>query len=159
MDNSVLYYTIGVVIGMVVFFVWRNRRAESVGDGLLQIQAAAALAEQAVSAAEQLWIDGRLEKGERFEYVADFMRRSFPALSNEMLEILIEGAVLQLKSLLVGTSELLEIDERSAALSETIRFVPTVTAMKTSAEKMRAGLFLRAGVWSGWMRTSIQHSH
>jgi hypothetical protein len=134
MDSSMVYFGIGVllIVGLVVL-VGRNRApVESVDDGLRELGAAVSMAQEAVSAAEQLWKTGRLEKGERFEYVANLMRRYFPDLSDELLEVLIEGAVIQLKSLLVNANVELDVNELAKAMVNQMRIRRPISPEKPS---------------------------
>lgn len=106
MDQTMVYVVIGVVVFMGGLFLLAQRRSIAPGsDDLGDVQAALRVAQEAVMAAEQLWLTGRLQKDARFEYVAELMRRYFPSLSDDLVAMMIEAAVMELKSLM-ATMEL-----------------------------------------------------
>jgi hypothetical protein len=70
---------------------------ESTSDAISDIEIAAGAAKEYVLAAEQLWKTGRIEKGDRLDWVLDRLSDAFPAIPEETLRDSVEAAVTWLK--------------------------------------------------------------
>ena len=70
---------------------------ESTSDVISDIEIAAGAAKEYVLAAEQLWKTGRIEKGDRLDWVLDRLSDAFPAIPEETLRDSVEAAVTWLK--------------------------------------------------------------
>lgn len=100
MDNSLGFYGGGLLAVIVILLLvsWRaGSRASGVGEAIDQIGQATILARELVAAAEQLWLTGRLERGERLDYVMDKLALYFPDLDRRQVYPLVEAAVYWLK--------------------------------------------------------------
>ena len=60
---------------------------------------AATITEKLVASAEQLWVTGKLERGQRFDWVAAKVRVLFPKYTDDQISELIDGGVGWLKAL------------------------------------------------------------
>lgn len=85
-----------LTIALVLWFGWQNRPG-SAAEVSRTIVDAAETAEVLVSAAEQLWLSGKLPKEGRFPYVLNRLVAEFPAINQQQLEATIEAAVYWLK--------------------------------------------------------------
>lgn len=99
MDNSMGFYGGGLLVVVVValLFALRQGRATSVGGAVEQMVDAATVARELVAAAEQLWLTGRLQRGERLDYVLDKLGAYFPDIDDDALIAIAEAAVYWLK--------------------------------------------------------------
>ena len=94
--NGVVIATIILAIALATWKLWLDKPSNP-QDAVQTIVEAAELADVLVSAAEQLWLDGRLPADKRFEYVMDQLQVHFPAINTDHLEATIESAVYWLK--------------------------------------------------------------
>lgn len=70
---------------------------ESASKALSDIETAAGAAKEYVAAAEQLWKTGKIEKGDRLDWVLDRLSDAFPAIPEKTLRDSVEAAVTWLK--------------------------------------------------------------
>ena len=86
--------------GGIFWMVWRRRHTfdvDSINAALSDVLLAFEIARELVLGAEQLWEIGDLPKDDRFQRVWDAMDELFPGLDEDLLEMIIEGAVRGLK--------------------------------------------------------------
>ena len=94
--DGVVIATIILVMALAAWKFWLDKPSTP-QDVVQTIVEAAELADVLVSAAEQLWLDGRLPADKRFEYVMDQLKVHFPTINTDHLEATIESAVYWLK--------------------------------------------------------------
>jgi hypothetical protein len=94
--DGVVIATIILVMALAAWKFWLDKPSNP-QDVVQTIVEAAELADVLVSAAEQLWRDGRLPADKRFEYVMNQLQVHFPAINTDHLEATIESAVYWLK--------------------------------------------------------------
>ncbi len=70
---------------------------ESTSDAISDIEIAAGAAKEYVLAAEQLWKTGRIEKGDRLDWVLDRLSEAFPSIPEKTLRDSVEAGVMWLK--------------------------------------------------------------
>lgn len=109
--ESLGYVLIGLLFIGVVALLYRKATKPRIQPGTGSVETpvvtplsfaqllveAAEVAETLVAAAEQLYVDERLPKNERFDYVMKQLRVFFPQLDEERLRLTIEAAVYWLK--------------------------------------------------------------
>lgn len=84
-----------VGVGAAVYF--RLTGQDKNGEFFNTLFAAQSAAREAVAAAEQLWQSGQIEKDARFDFVFAQLKKLFPTLNGDTLEMTIEAAVYWLK--------------------------------------------------------------
>lgn len=90
---------IGVALTVVLLIIlWLRTAPASAQEALAQIQEMSAHASNLVAAAEQLWSTGKLPKDDRFKYVADRLKITYPDIDEDQLRTTIEAAVYWLKT-------------------------------------------------------------
>lgn len=90
---------VGTIVLALVLATWKFwlDRPQTIQDAAATIIDAAEMADVLVSAAEQLWLTGRMPKEERFGWVMEQLRMQFPAVDIDQLEATVESAVYWLK--------------------------------------------------------------
>lgn len=82
-----------LAVGAATYFRFAGQ-----GDNFLDsFEGKALVARQAVAAVEQLWKTGQIKKDERFAAAAGFVRRYYPALTDDQIKMTVEAAVFWLK--------------------------------------------------------------
>ena len=94
--DALVVGTIVLALALATWKFWLDRPKNS-QDVAATIIDAAEMADVLVSAAEQLWMSGRLPKTERFNYVMEQLRHQFPTVDIDQLEANVESAVYWLK--------------------------------------------------------------
>ena len=94
--DALVVGTILLALALATWKFWLDR-PKNIQDTAATIIDAAEMADVLVSAAEQLWMSGRLPKTERFNYVMEQLRMQFPAVDIDQLEATVESAVYWLK--------------------------------------------------------------
>ena len=94
--DALVVGTILLALALATWKFWLDR-PKNIQDAAATIIDAAEMADVLVSAAEQLWMSGRLPKTERFNYVMEQLRMQFPAVDIDQLEATVESAVYWLK--------------------------------------------------------------
>lgn len=115
MDLGTFWYMLTglVFLAVMVWLIRRDGTGKSAADAATQMTAAAAVAFNLVSAAEQLWTTGRLPKDGRLEWVMAQLAALFPRLDETQLRATVEAAVYWLKMMQVTGAELDETLESS----------------------------------------------
>lgn len=98
MDWNVLTpYVVALVAVVIVYALYRRGRVTNAVDALTEFQKAAAVAQDLVAAAEQLYVTGELPPDARLDWVMAQLGELFPNLTETQLRAIVEASVYWLR--------------------------------------------------------------
>lgn len=88
-----------ILTAVLLVVVWIRTRPASIDAAIGTVQSVSEVARTAVTAAEQLWLTGKLPQDQRYDFAVNLLAKEFPDLDTKQLTASIEAGVYWLKHL------------------------------------------------------------